>query len=140
MSLLQWDHAMSDLVNAEDFFSAMAMLYRVGTEDGWTDIYIAYLEASDSDPVVYMYFMSYFVVGTLVAINLFIAVVLDSFSENEELFKREDQFEIISIWRDIWSYFDPEATKEIPVRDFIDILKLTPRSPAFIEKHHGEVV
>ena len=136
MSLLQWDHAMSDLVNAEDFFSAMAMLYRVGTEDGWTDIYIAYLEASDSDPVVYMYFMSYFVVGTLVAINLFIAVVLDSFSENEELFNREDKFKILQIWRDIWSYFDPDATKEIPARDFIDILRLTPQDKeGFIKKH-----
>merc|ERR1719361_221849 len=71
----------------------------------------------------------------MVAINLFIAVVLDSFSENQELFRREHKFKIIQIWRDIWSYFDPNAKKEVSVEDFIDILLLTPRSPAFFEKH-----
>ena len=124
-------------VNADNFVNAMAMLYRVGTEDGWTDLYISYLRAWPPNQryMIYIYFISFFVVGTLVAINLFIAVVLDSFSENEELFSREDKFRIIRIWRDIWSYFDPDATKEIAVSDFIDILRLTPRSPAFFEKH-----
>ena len=135
--LTEYEHAQHDTVNADNFFNAMAMLYRVCTEDGWTDLYISYLEAWPSNQryQVRIYFMSFFVVGTMIAINLFIAVVLDSFSENEKEFARKDQFELIEIWRDIWEYFDCDATKKVPAQDFIDILRLTPRSDAFIKKH-----
>ena len=116
--LTEYPHAQQDTVNADNFFNAMAMLYRVCTEDGWTDLYISYLEEWPSSQryQIRIYFMSFFVVGTMIAINLFIAVVLDSFSENEKLFARNDQFELIQIWRDVWSYFDPGAEKLVPVQ------------------------
>jgi hypothetical protein len=60
-------------------------------------------------------------------INLFIAVVLDAFNENQETFQRQEKFEAVMEWRNVWSWFDPDACKEVTAREFIEILKLTPR-------------
>merc|ERR1740123_1955750 len=108
-----------DKVNFSTFILAFNLLYRVGTEDGWTDLYDTMLGLHQTQWVVYVYFTSFFIVGTLVLVNLFIAVILDVFDDNKSLVEKEDQIESLFSWRDEWKRYDRKATGVIGAKDFI---------------------
>lgn len=57
---------------------ALLTLFRVATLEDWTDVMYTAMELH---PLMWMYFVSFVIVGTFVVINLFIAVVLNNLEE-----------------------------------------------------------
>merc|ERR1719193_1799998 len=84
-----WEFGDSE-ANFQNFQKSMITLFRVSSGDGWSSVYERYLSdvSDETRPWVYVYFMSFFLVGALVMINLFIAVILDSFNEEQEAISR----------------------------------------------------
>jgi hypothetical protein len=70
-----------------------------------------------------LYFCSFFIVASLLMLNLFIAVILD----NDKAAKQEDekglQDEVFEHFVDIWSKFDPEATNLLSTKELGNFLK-----------------
>jgi len=116
-------------VNFTSFFPALNLLYRVSTEDGWTDLYGTFVELHDPSWEVYVYFTTFFIFGTLVLWNLFIAVILDVFDDNKEMISVENQIECMFSWRDEWKKFDTMATGTITAEEFVHTI-LNADSPA----------
>jgi len=122
--------------NFQDFGNAMNTLFRVSSGDGWSDVYQRYLTdvSDESLPYVYVYFTSFFLVGALVMINLFIAVILDSFNEEKEAISREQELKTIKIWRAIWQEMDEDSKGTLPAAKFIEILKCVPKPVGFLDE------
>ena len=57
---------------------AVLTLFNIITFDGWTDVMFA---AMDLNPLAWVYFVSFVVVGTFVVINLFIAIIIDKMGD-----------------------------------------------------------
>jgi hypothetical protein len=117
----------------QDFTLAFGTLFRISSGDGWTDVYARYLEEAESKTAVYIFFMSFFLLGALVMINLFIAVILDSFNEEKEAMAREKDLKMIKVWRTIWQRYDNESRGTLPAAQFIDILKHVPHPVGFLD-------
>lgn len=68
--------------------SAMMTLFQVITLDNWSDLFAA---AQDGSPLAAaFYFVSFILLGTMIMLNLFIGVIMNSMSEmHEELATRE---------------------------------------------------
>ena len=67
-----------------------------------------------------IYFVSFMVLGTLVLVNLFIAVVLDNFLEISESKDKQYMLENIARFSAAWVRYDPRATGQIlAVRPFL---------------------
>jgi len=128
-----WEFGDSE-ANFQNFQKSMITLFRVSSGDGWSDVYERYLTDVDEDvrPWVYVYFMSFFLVGALVMINLFIAVILDSFNEEQEAISREQDLKTIKVWRAIWQEHDKHTSGTISADDFISILKCVPKPVGFM--------
>jgi len=62
-----------------DIGTALLTLFQVVTLEGWTDVMA---QASTRHPWAWIYFLSFVIIGTFVAMNLFIAVILDSLEES----------------------------------------------------------
>jgi voltage-gated sodium channel len=81
---------------------SLLTLFRVVTLEDWTDVMY---KAMEMHPWMWMYFVSFVVIGTFVVINLFIAVVLNNLEEAkqerlEELQKPPSKDEILKELRD----------------------------------------
>ena len=57
---------------------AVLTLFNIITFDGWTDVMFT---AMDLNPLAWVYFVSFVVVGTFVVINLFIAILIDKMGD-----------------------------------------------------------
>jgi len=130
-----WEFGDSE-ANFQDFQKAFIILFRVSSGDGWSDVYERYLsDVSDENLAwVYGYFISFFLVGALIMINLFIAVILDSFSEEQEALEREQELKTIKVWRAIWQEYDHKTTGTLPAEQFIEILKYVPSPVGFLDE------
>jgi len=117
-----------DKVNFANWDSAMSLLFRVATEDGWTDVYATYQEwAGGRQWQVTVYFCTFFLLGTMIIINLFIAVVLDVFADNKEDAEQFNELAQIFNWRDEWKKCDPTATGKISASEFVETIKRAPK-------------
>ena len=69
--------------NFSNFPRSFMILYRVATRDNWTDIYEFILNKYSTDEKwkVQTFFITFMVFVSLVMINLYIAVILEQFSE-----------------------------------------------------------
>ena len=106
------DGGLSRFAGFERFDIAMLTLLRVATVDNWCClIFSSSVEAPECDPniadcgmkvVSHIYFMSFIVFGQWIAINLFTAVLMDSFTNAE----REERFAIqeahVVRFRSLW--------------------------------------
>lgn len=119
------------------FPEAMNLLFRVSTEDGWTDVYATFQEwAGDREWQVIVYFCSFFLLGTMVIVNLFIAIVLDVYEQNREESEEMLELDIVYEWRKHWKKFDPQATGTLPAKDFVEVIKAAP-APTGLGKLHA---
>jgi len=117
----------------KDFATTFGTLVRISSGDGWTDVYERYLGDVDPDDraSVYLYFCSFYFLGALVMINLFIAVILESFDEEKDAMKREQELKTIKVWRAIWQEYDKKSSGTLLATEFIDMLKHVPRPLGF---------
>jgi len=109
------------------FGPSLHLLFRVATEDGWTDVYATFQEWTGKRSwTVTIYFCSFFLLGTMIIVNLFIAVVLHVFESNKAEIEEMKELQPVEVWRDKWKELDPEATGQLSAEKFIETLKRAP--------------
>eukprot|EP00485_Elphidium_margaritaceum_P010070 CAMPEP_0202692280 /NCGR_PEP_ID=MMETSP1385-20130828/6693_1 /ASSEMBLY_ACC=CAM_ASM_000861 /TAXON_ID=933848 /ORGANISM="Elphidium margaritaceum" /LENGTH=1814 /DNA_ID=CAMNT_0049347777 /DNA_START=122 /DNA_END=5566 /DNA_ORIENTATION=+ len=144
-------------VNFEYFNGALLILYRSVTNDGWGSIlFAAGAQGSNcpdslrdfytnrglpadgafeyqcgSMPWAVIYFVLFSIFGTFVLINLFIAVILDTYVDNVEFEKKLLDLELMHEWKANWrekekTRFGTKRKPFLPIKDFITTLKESP--------------
>jgi len=112
-------------VNFSNFPLSMGVLYRVATEDGWTDLYSGFqstLALHGREWQVYLFFCTFFMFGVLVLVNLFIAVILDVFDDNVADMENEKFVASVISWRDQWKEIDQKGHGTMQSADFLRTL------------------
>lgn len=135
---VQPNGSLSRKSNFADFSNAVVMLLRMVTAGEWTPIMVrcaATPDDSDCDPhldscginvVSQLYFILFISVASFVVLNLFVAVVLDSFHTNKVL-----DFAYLPEWEagqllQLWLRFDPECTFRMESKYFMSFLRSIP--------------
>ena len=69
-----------------------------------------------------VFFISFVIVVSLVFLNLFVAIILEGFSDTYQKDKKLFNLETTEYFRDVWSRFDPNATCFIRTKDFAKLM------------------
>ena len=150
---LDSNDGLSKSVNFETFGNALLILYRTATNDNWGSILLAAgaegdlcdkdvlnvgLDTDDQDFYrcghlwqSVLYFVSFGIFGTLFMINLFVAVILDTYVDNVEFEKKMDKLIVLNEWIAIWKEYDEGSNNKklkgrLPVKRFISTLRRCP--------------
>eukprot|EP01028_Stygiella_incarcerata_P002857 TRINITY_DN1544_c0_g1_i1.p1 TRINITY_DN1544_c0_g1~~TRINITY_DN1544_c0_g1_i1.p1 ORF type:complete len:1709 (-),score=377.65 TRINITY_DN1544_c0_g1_i1:1118-6244(-) len=139
-SKVKRQEALNRHANFESFPNASLLLYRMSTGESWDKIMHECMveppECSESEgncgtQFAPLYFVSFVILGTLVLLNLLIAIILENFDtvnqESEFVIGREE----ISEFKNVWAKFDPKATGFIPLSKFPDFLVESPQPLGF---------
>eukprot|EP00494_Astrolonche_serrata_P030218 UN30485 len=148
--------AFTDQVNFDNFENAMSAVYRMATGDGWEDVY-AYtiVDGYECDYLKTNYallndgrecgekgysvafFVTFGIFGTMVMINLFIAVILDVYKDNVELERNLQYLTPLEDWRAAWIETEKKWREEndlsaktlgfMPVKYFLGTFKDVPQ-------------
>ncbi|XP_035981211.1 sodium channel protein type 3 subunit alpha isoform X2 [Fundulus heteroclitus] len=139
--LIKEEGALDDMTNFETFGNSMISMTLISTSSFWDSLLIATMKTppdchqgtpdSPSDcgnPTAgIIFFSSYILLYLLLVVHLFVAVVLESFNSSEL-----EEAELLQMFYNTWSKFDPEASQVIQYRelsDFCDALQDPLRIP-----------
>jgi hypothetical protein len=78
--------------NFDNFLWSFTTVFVLLTEDGWMDIYEQYYRAVSGVKATF-YFLSLYILGTKIILNLFIAILMNNFDEDSKRLENEKQFE-----------------------------------------------
>ena len=117
----------NDLFNFETFFQSMIVLFQISTSAGWNEILDGLMHTKGCHPaegdtpsncgnpgMAVMYLVSYLIISFLVIINMYIAVILENFSQATEDVQgglTQDDFDM---YYEVWEKYDEKATQYIP--------------------------
>ncbi|KAK1148393.1 sodium channel protein 60E-like [Acipenser oxyrinchus oxyrinchus] len=123
----------NEIVNFETFANSMLLLFRLTTAAGWNDV-LQQIMASGTQPafVCILYMSSYILVTFIVIVNMYVAVILENFTEAQEQELEGVTDDHIEMFYEEWSKYDPSATQFISLEqlpDFLDRLKSPLRIP-----------
>src|SRR6218665_319245 len=136
-----------DMFNFETFHRSMILLFQISTSAGWDGVLAGLMNDdcnvtwSEERPtgdcgnsgLGVMYLVTYLVISFLVVINMYIAVILENFSqatEDVQLGLTQDDFDM---YYELWERYDEKATQYIPLEklcEFVDALEEPLRLPA----------
>ncbi|XP_041126480.1 sodium channel protein 60E-like [Polyodon spathula] len=119
--------SINEIVNFETFANSMLLLFRLTTAAGWNDV-LQQIMKSDTQPafVCILYMSSYILVTFIVIVNMYVAVILENFTEVQEQELEGVTDDHIDMFYEEWSKYDPSATEFISLEqlpDFLDSLK-----------------
>jgi hypothetical protein len=132
--------------NFQDILSAFIFLIRTTTGDNWndsmhelamnqpgcTDIQQTYQDLIENGPqgcgssFAYFYFISFMLINSMVIMNLFIAVVVDSFMTNTERHEAIEEDDIKRFF-ELWGKYDREVHYTIEIYDFVLLMMELPK-------------
>jgi len=141
--IMLMERGLEDHANFSDFPNAMLTLFRVSTGDMWELVmYGTMIHEGNSDcsmergdcgtPWAAFYFIIFVLVGGLLLINLFVAIVLEKFAESH-LDETSQKIRTVDMWRSAWSYFDRTHSGKLPVRYFLAVILTAPQRFGFGE-------
>lgn len=135
---------LTEIVNFETFSSSMLLLFRLCTSGGWNDVLYPLMDEGNcnhthytdtlgipqeaargdcgSSALAVAFFLAYLFLNFMVIINMYIAVILENFSqahEQEEIGITEDDFDEFYV---IWEKYDPHATQYIKFEDLSEFI------------------
>ncbi|NP_001191637.1 sodium channel alpha-subunit SCAP1 [Aplysia californica] len=131
-------YGLDDAFNFDTFLRSFILLFQMCTSAGWSDVLNGLIarcapEGTCKDyNVATIYLATYLVVSFLVVVNMYIAVILENFSqatEDEQQGLTPDDFDM---YYEKWEKYDPKASKYIPLdqlSDFVDYLEEPLRLP-----------
>ena len=64
------------------------------------------------------FFISFILVVSMIFLNLFIAIILQSFEEANQKYTKCFTQDMVDNFREVWSFFDPDATGFISIKQF----------------------
>lgn len=144
-------YGIDDCFNFETFFRSMIYLFQMCTSAGWDGALAGITNEEgcnketvrfDNGTTIYsdcgnykagvMFLTSYLVISFLVVVNMYIAVILENFSQATEDVQQGLTSDEFDLFYEKWEKFDPEATKFIQLSqlsDFVDYLEEPLRLP-----------
>lgn len=142
---VKFDAGLNELFNFENIYRSMITLFPLCTSAGWASVLKALTNdrPPDCDPTVptlsqiskgncsnssiaIPYLVSYLVISFLVVINMYIAVILENFSQAREEVQQGLTDDDYDMFYEVWQRFDPNCTEFIPfnkMSDFVDNLE-----------------
>ncbi|ELT95078.1 hypothetical protein CAPTEDRAFT_210954 [Capitella teleta] len=130
-----------DMFNFETFSQSLILLFQISTSAGWDGVLEGITNekdcngtADDFKPVGdcgraglgVMYLVSYLVISFLVIINMYIAVILENFSQATEDVQQGLTQDDFDMYYEIWEKFDETASQFIPLEklcEFVETLE-----------------
>ena len=133
---------LDETFNFETFTSSFIVLFQMSTSAGWEVVLDPLMDEENDcqkpDPnlniegtcgnkgIAIFYLISYVIVTFLIIINMYIAVILENYSQATEDVQEgltDDDYEM---YYEIWQKFDPDGTQYLPygrLSDFVDALE-----------------
>uniref|UniRef100_A0A8D8MA85 Sodium channel protein n=1 Tax=Cacopsylla melanoneura TaxID=428564 RepID=A0A8D8MA85_9HEMI len=130
-----------DVYNFKTFFQSFILLFQMSTSAGWDGVLDGIINEDDCDaPVPEMgnpgncgnstvgitFLLSYLVISFLIVINMYIAVILENYSQATEDVQEGLTDDDYDMYYEIWQQFDPEGTQYIrydQLSTFLDVLE-----------------
>lgn len=131
-----------DVMNFETFGRSMIILFQIATSAGWDGVLLGLM--NDQEPgcnrsavpgtpngncgnsgLAVLFLVTYLVISFLVVINMYIAVILENFSQATEDVQQGLTPDDFDMYYEKWEKYDPNATQYIgldKVSDFVDFL------------------
>lgn len=134
-------YGIDDTFNFGTFFKSFILLFQMCTSAGWDGVLAAIMDDRDCSPsgeeegsegdcgnqgIAIAYLISYLVISFLVILNMYIAVILENYSQATEDVEQGLTDDDYDMFYEIWQKFDPKGTQFIPLAtlpDFLDALE-----------------
>ncbi|CAF3560018.1 unnamed protein product [Rotaria sp. Silwood1] len=139
----------TDLFNFETFPNSMIVLFQMCTTAGWSGVFQALTndQPPDCDPTIKLpshkgdcgdriiaipFLVSYVIITSFVMVNMYIAVILENFSQAHEDVKQGLTHDDYDMYYEKWQCLDPLGSQFIrynQLSDFVDCLESPLRIP-----------
>uniref|UniRef100_W8BD61 Sodium channel protein n=1 Tax=Ceratitis capitata TaxID=7213 RepID=W8BD61_CERCA len=138
---VQEKSGINDVYNFKTFGQSMILLFQMSTSAGWDGVLDAIINEENCDPpdsdkgypgncgsatVGITFLLSYLVISFLIVINMYIAVILENYSQATEDVQEGLTDDDYDMYYEIWQQFDPEGTQYIrydQLSEFLDVLE-----------------
>ncbi|XP_050562487.1 sodium channel protein para isoform X34 [Spodoptera frugiperda] len=132
---------LDDVYNFKTFVQSMILLFQMSTSAGWDGVLDGIINEEECDlpdnergypgncgsaTIGITYLLSYLVISFLIVINMYIAVILENYSQATEDVQEGLTDDDYDMYYEIWQRFDPDGTQYIrydQLSDFLDVLE-----------------
>ncbi|XP_033607453.1 sodium channel protein para isoform X21 [Cryptotermes secundus] len=132
---------LDDVYNFKTFGQSMILLFQMSTSAGWDGVLDGIINEDDcrkpnnelgypgncgSATIGIAFLLSYLVISFLIVINMYIAVILENYSQATEDVQEGLTDDDYDMYYEIWQQFDPDGTQYIrydQLSDFLDVLE-----------------
>ncbi|CAL8142651.1 unnamed protein product [Orchesella dallaii] len=132
---------LTDVYNFRTFGQSIILLFQMSTSAGWAEVLDGIInedECDEPDPelgragdcgnatVGIAFLLAYLVISFLIIINMYIAVILENYSQATEEVQEGLTDDDYDMYYEIWAQFDPDGTQYIrydQLSDFLDVLE-----------------
>ncbi|KAH9495026.1 Sodium channel protein type 2 subunit alpha [Bulinus truncatus] len=131
-------YGLDDALNFDTFLRSFILLFQMCTSAGWSDVLNGLIDgcppkgSCNKYTTATIYLATYLIISFLVVVNMYIAVILENFSQATEEVQQGLTPDDFDMYYEKWEKFDPKATKYIPLdqlSDFVDYLEEPLRLP-----------
>nr|AAP20106.1 voltage-sensitive sodium channel alpha-subunit [Pediculus humanus] len=130
-----------DVYNFQTFGQSMILLFQMSTSAGWDGVLNGIINEEDCDvpdnemgfpgncgnsTIGITFLLSYLVISFLIVINMYIAVILENYSQATEDVQEGLTDDDYDMYYEIWQNFDPDGTRYIrydQLSEFLDVLE-----------------
>ncbi|KAH3854426.1 hypothetical protein DPMN_096968 [Dreissena polymorpha] len=126
---------LDDVFNFQTLMQSMITLFQMCTSAGWDGVLKGIMNEDDCEKLpknncgsyglAVLYLVTYLVISFLVVVNMYIAVILENFSQATEDVQQGLTPDDFDMFYEVWEKFDPDATQYISLdqlSDFVDFL------------------
>jgi voltage-gated sodium channel type II alpha len=132
---------LDSVYNFETFGKSMILLFQISTSAGWDGVLNAIMDEEDCQPddpetgeagncgntaMAISFMLCYLVISFLIIINMYIAVILENYSQATEDVQEGLTDDDYDMYYEIWQQFDPDGTRYLKysaLSDFLDVLE-----------------
>ncbi|XP_017780931.1 PREDICTED: sodium channel protein para isoform X5 [Nicrophorus vespilloides] len=132
---------LDDVYNFKTFGQSMILLFQMSTSAGWDGVLDGIINEEDckqpnneigetgncgNSTIGIAFILSYLVISFLIVINMYIAVILENYSQATEDVQEGLTDDDYDMYYEIWQQFDPDGTQYIrydQLSDFLDVLE-----------------
>ena len=132
---------LDDVYNFKTFTQSIILLFQMSTSAGWDGVLDGIINEEDCLPPNYeigypgncgsstigiAFLLSYLVISFLIVINMYIAVILENYSQATEDVQEGLTDDDYDMYYEIWQNFDPDGTQYIrydQLCDFLNVLE-----------------
>eukprot|EP00094_Tigriopus_californicus_P000958 TCALIF_00927-PA protein Name:"Similar to para Sodium channel protein para (Drosophila melanogaster)" AED:0.11 eAED:0.11 QI:164/0.70/0.5/1/1/1/18/32/1532 len=130
-----------DVHNFQTFTKTFTLLFQICTSAGWAEAWLAISNeknCTEPDPetgssgncgsniAAVIFMILYLVLTFLIIVNMYIAVILENYSQASEDVQEGITDEDYELFYEVWREFDPEGTQYMPFKnlsEFLDVLE-----------------